>query len=187
FYRETWDGFETKNLICFNMKKINVFWFVVITVLTGACSNSSSTSFSENGISFTCPAGWIVDEKAEIEEGFYVCAEKEGTNDSGMFMVMAFNDRIDPDIYINTYEAELNGQGVFDNLSFSSILPASYGMYEGSGATYTASVMGVDFQGKITMFEVDGRSVCITTQEALEDRRKNNTGFKTIEESFRVE
>jgi len=168
------------------MKKVNALWFVLITVIISACSNSSKTSFSENGISFTCPTGWVIDEKEEIEEGFYVCAEKEGNNDSGMFMVMAFNDLIDPDMYINSYEYELDGQGIFENLTFSPVMPASYGSYSGSAATYTASVMGVDFQGKITMFDVDGRTICITTQEALEDQRKNRNGFKMIEDTFQV-
>ena len=146
------------------------------------------TEFNQHGISFTCPSGWKIDEVSEIEDGcYYVCVEKSGLNSSGIVTIVTMDEGIDLEEWLSIFQGELMAQPIYAQLSIGNAVEGNYGQYETLCVHYTANVLSLPHEGRMHVFAANGKAVCITEQEAVEDKSKNAAGFETIRESLNVE
>jgi hypothetical protein len=154
--------------------------------LLAACSNTPEKPVSKFGISFTCPAGWAVDESEDDAEdvGYYISVEKKGFGASGLFTVVIINAEEDLAENLEHYQEILDSQALYADLKFQPITEDPYGKYQGIHSSYTTNVMTVPHEGHIYVFSDNGKTVCIVEQEATEDKAKNAPGFKTLKETF---
>ena len=147
-----------------------------------------ATEFSQHGISFTCPSGWKIDEVSELEDGcYYVCVEKSGLNSSGIVTIVTMDEGIELEEYLSIFQGELMSQPIYAQLNMGNVFKGNYGEYEALCAYYTANVLSLPFEGRMHAFAANGKAVCITEQEAVEDKSKNAAGFETIRESLKIE
>ncbi|MDR0844319.1 MAG: nitroreductase family protein [Tannerella sp.] len=164
--------------------------FVVIifsAVLLTTCSRPQETPFNQFGLSFTCPAGWKVSDTEDYGNGCYLFVEKTGINTSGVLTVGMVEVEYDElTEYLSVYRELLESQPMFSQLKFEKVTEGSYGNYQGIVTRYTANVLTLAHEGRIAVFSANGKTICIIEQEATEDKNKNKTEFKTIEDSFSV-
>jgi hypothetical protein len=173
------------------MSRKNFVVILLSVLLFGACSESKETPFSQFGISFTCPAGWIVSDSQEYGDGVgcYIAVEKEGISSSGILTIATaeLDDSGDLSTSLSSYQDFIKGQSLYSALKFEGEKETDYGKYKGLSAKYTANIMGLPHEGRMFVFAVDDKVYCVTEQEATEDKKKNEAGFKTLKESLSIE
>lgn len=167
-------------------------WVILFSVwLWGGCSESKETSYSQYGISFTSPAGWIVSDSQEDEDegGCYIVVEKEGINSSGILTIAmkGVDDSDNLASYMSSYQDFIKGQSLYSALKFENVKEDDYGKYKGIVSKYTANIMGLPHEGRMFVFAVGDNVYCVTEQEAAEDKKKDEAGFKALKESLSIE
>ncbi len=164
-----------------------LFVAILFCIATFSCTESPEKKFSKNGISFTCPKGWIITEEEDYNnEGYYLSLEKEGITSSGLLTVTWINDSLDLYSYLEVFQTELKNNVIYKHtdLSFDPSIPGIFNSDTTLSTTYGVSILGVGHRGIIHAFYGKGKTIAILKQEALEDIKSNKIGFSKIEESF---
>lgn len=149
-----------------------------------ACSGSKETPADVYDLSFTCPAGWTVSEQEDYGDSKYLSIEKKGFTSSGIVMITYANEEFELTDYLDIHKESYKEQKIFSNIAFNKVKDAPYGQYEGITTDYKVSVMSVAHVGRMYVFHANGKTICVTEQEAVEDSTKNKAGFNKIRETF---
>ncbi len=178
------------------MKLINYLLLAFILVCTISCNNDStnaaSTStteagkntFNQYGISFSFPADWEVTEAEDMPGGYYISCEKQGLDESGMVIVLAYKEIISQEEAINGYLESVAEEGTWLGLKFQPITASSYGDKPSKASTYTTAVMGVPHNGTVLALDYCGKTILIIEHVADEDAQKSASGFEAIKNTF---
>ena len=170
------------------MKKLIFLLFTILLVIS--CKDSPATTFSKDGVTFTVPSGWEISEEENLDtDGYYLSVEKNGFNASGIVVMTWVVGKQDlRDTYVN-YKKNMYNIPVYSNanLQFRNEADTSYGNKSSFSAPFTASVAGMDHEGRLHFITAADKIFTIMIQGAVEDKSENEKGFKTIADSFVVE
>ena len=164
------------------MKK--VYLILVAICLFLSCTEQKDVDMDIYGISFTCPAGWKITKTLDLETAWLVVIQKKGFSSSGLVTMSFTENDFELDELLAFYQEELAQQRTFKNIAFQPVEAAYYGKYQGISSSFTVSVLGLEHQGKIYVFEENGITMSIVHQEAVEDYKKNLSGFEIIKNSL---
>ncbi|MBC7773921.1 MAG: hypothetical protein H7246_00675 [Phycisphaerae bacterium] len=160
--------------------------FLTISILTG-CQESPETKFEKNGISFTSPTGWkITDDENLDNQGYYLSIEKDGLNSSGLLIITWINDSLDLNEWLEKFIDKLENNIIYKNSNLTFETPASseFNTIRSLSVSFDFNISGVKHEGIIHVFYGKDKTIAILKQEAIEDKKKNISGFDTIEQSF---
>lgn len=163
------------------MKKNIILCLIAITL---SCSGSKETPAYVYDLSFTCPAGWNVTEKNDYGDSKYISIEKNGLSESGLVMITYTDEEFELPEYMEIYRDLFKEQKVMSGIVFDEIKMDYYGQYEGLVCDYTVSIMSIPHEGRFYTFYANGKTVCVTEQEAVEDKVTNKDGFEKIKETL---
>jgi len=181
------------------MKKLLLLFFVFC--LISACKKNaeskvdsnveSNTSLSDdskvdrNSFAFKCPEDWKVTEEELLDEGvYYLSVEKNGFDSSGLMSITTFNYSLDLNELIFMNAEEIRNNTLLNNLNFDSIIDNQFNNINSRSSKFNFNAMGVNHEGVIHAFNSDNYTYVILKQEAIEDNKTNEEGFRVIEKSF---
>lgn len=163
----------------------------LLALLMASCKeNKPEQIFSDDGVSFTYPGNWIISEQEVFENGVhYMAIEKDGFSSSGIVSLSWSNDSLDLMNWLNLIESSMLEETVYQNsgIKFVGPIVMEYNKNSTISKTFTMSVLTVKHQGVIHIFHVNGKTISVFRQEAIEDIEKNREGFELIEKSFDVQ
>lgn len=168
------------------MRKIHVVLLCVFTIVLSGCFKSAEYSVESNGIAFTCPSGWEVSDTEDYGGTYTLTIEKNGFSESGLVSILWLEEEADPMYYLELMQEILN-EDPLANFTHQKTIESKYGNYDVTIAEYTMKCLNVPHQGRIIVFSDNGKTVCLVEQGANEDKKKNASGFKQIEESFSLD
>jgi hypothetical protein len=171
------------------MKPIITPLLFLFTIIFFSCKESPETTFSKEGIFFTCPQGWSVTDEDSLDGlGYNISVEKDGFNSSALFTILRIDGFVVLDDWLNNYRDELNDNIIYRNanLRFGAIRSAEFNGVECKKIDFTASILGLKHSGSICAFHTQSSSMSILKQEADEDHGQNKDGFQLIEDSFKT-
>lgn len=163
------------------MKKILILCFIATTL---SCSGSKDIPVGVFDLFFTCPAEWKVTEKEDYGDSKYICIEKDGLNESGLVMITYSDEEFELPEYMDIYRDLFKEQMALSETVFDEIKMDYYGQHKSLVCDYTVSIMSIPHEGRFYAFHANGKTVCITEQEATEDKDKNKYGFEKIKETL---
>ncbi|MDR1459795.1 MAG: hypothetical protein LBI60_06245 [Bacteroidales bacterium] len=171
-----------------HIRKISIL-IACLALILGACGikeKGNDTPVEYYNVSFVCPAGWEVSDSNDYGASQSITVEKIGSDASGICIITLIDAESELDSYLQNFIDATKEQEVYSNLKFTDTKKVAYGQYEGLVAEYTASVLSLPHEGYIYVFHANGRSVCVLLQEATEDIKINESGFKKLRESFTI-
>lgn len=163
------------------MKKILILCFIATTL---SCSGSKDIPVGVFDLFFTCPAEWKVTEKEDYGDSKYISIEKSGLSESGLVMITYTDEELELLEYLDIYRDSFREQKTLSGVVFGEVKMDHYGQYKGVVCEYTVSIMSIPHEGRFYVFHANGKTVCITEQEATEDKEKNIYGFEKIKETL---
>jgi hypothetical protein len=165
------------------MKK---FFATLIIVFFVSCAQSTEKNYRKNGVSFTVPAGWSIEEESFSDASGFISCEKNGLNASGLLMIGWINRLIDLERM-----AQIERDSVHDKFSalhvaaeFVPSVKTQFGKYKGIKTGYTFTLVNLPHRGTVYIFNAGKRTYAITIQEALEDEQSNADGLALIAKTF---
>lgn len=163
---------------------MKAYFIFCLSVLLLSCSSSKETPTEIYDLSFTCPAGWSISEQEDYGSSKYISIEKSGISSSGIAMITYADEDVELVDFLDIYKESLAGQKVLSDIKFKEAKETSYGQYAGLVCEYTVSILSVAHEGRLYVFHANGKTACITEQEATEDKAKNKDGFEKIKETL---
>ncbi|MGB3606734.1 hypothetical protein [Psychroserpens sp.] len=169
----------------------NLLLFCVCLQLFLSCKTETSSNktgvFEHEQFTFEYAPDWSITDEDPMEEGlFFVSIEKNGFDSSGLLALTTITDELDLDEAIALNLEQLATNPVVNDLDYESIMDASYNNNEARKINFTFSTLGIKHQGSILAFNKNDKGFILLKQEALEDIKHNDAGFKIIESSFTV-
>ena len=168
--------------------------FLIFTCIILSCNESPETKFVKDGVSLICPQGWIISDLDDLDgTGYYLEIEKEGWNSSGLVIITWVynynNDNFNYEEYLNIYKEAFQEQYILDfgDIAFSNYYNNTFNNFSTMSTNYTMSILDVDHEGAIHVFQTGNKNFCIIIQEAIEDKSKNKIGFEIIRNNFKSE
>lgn len=168
--------------------KNSLVWAFSVFILF-ACKEPEKNTFTEHGVSFTIPEGWVITQSESINDtlGFFLTCEKKGMNESGMFTLSWVNQEVSKEEFLMLLKKQLSQNSFYKNtgILFNEIQPIkNLGHFQVSSTGFMTQLSGLKHSGKIVCFNCKGRTLGLIFQTALEDEEKNNVGFEEIQKSF---
>ena len=163
-----------------------ILTFCLLSIALSCTATSKETPAEVYDASFTCPAGWTVSEQEDYGDSKYLSIEKSGLNSSGLIMVTYSDEHIELTDYLDIYRESFSNQTLLSNIQFEKEKEATYGQHKGLVCEYTFSIMSVEHEGRLYVFHSNGKSVCVTEQEAIEDKAENKAGFEKVKETLTI-
>ena len=168
----------------------NVLLLTILFLAVSSCEEPKQTKFDKMGVSFTCPKGWSITDQESIEgQGYYLAAEKDGFTSSGLVTFSWIDGEFNLNEWLKVNKETLGENFVMQNadIKFGDVEYDKYNGIQTLSMTFTASLLGVDHEGKLQVFHKSNKTFATLSQGAIEDRSENKDGFAGIEGSFKVE
>ena len=167
------------------------FLLLLSVFVVTSCTPTPELQFNKQGISFTYPSGWnIVDEEARDDMSYYISCEKSGIDESGIVVLIWYQDSIDLEDFLTVYL-----EGIYDEVVAESgsdmqkdaIQTIPFGNFVAQSLQFRYELYGLDYEGAIYAFYGCEKTFLIVKQEAIIDRKTNHEGFVRIEETLACE
>ncbi len=168
------------------MKKI---CFLVLIVLA-SCAKPEPVKFNHQGVSFTVPGDWKIEDQKQItENAYYLSVQKKGLNSSGLFTLTWVDGDLDLAENIQTYKDEMNGESTYQssNLQFGPEKPTKFAGHEALSIDFTATILTVKHKGTVHCFHANDKTYSVLIQEAEEDESDNKEGYEMFEKTLRIQ
>lgn len=171
------------------MKILSIPILGVLSFFLISCNHTSpSYTYSNSGLSFTCPQGWMVSDEEEFEGGtYYLSVEKQGFDSSGILTITMLDNYIDLVELSTIMEDELKANIIYEysNLSVGEPYWDYFAGNEAYTVPFTSNILGVKHTGYLFSFYSENKTYSIFRQEADEDSFKNAEGFMIMEDTFK--
>ena len=142
-------------------------------------------SYNKEGISFNYPGNWrISDDERRDEITYYVCCEKKGLEESGVFIITMITDSIELEDLLEEYKAEMEVNSIYGRLKFGENKEGKLNTFTTLSCKYSFRTLTIDHVGTMHGFYSCNKTFFVMIQEAEEDHKKNIDGFSMIESSF---
>ena len=161
---------------------------VFLIILCSCGTDKTGGDFSKDGVSFTYPSGWNIEEQNDIDgAGYYLSVNKSGFNTSGVLTLTWIERKLDEDTYLEIIQEGFNEEEVLSDLEFQSAKEDDFNGIPALSCNYTFNTLGIEHQGIVYVFLKGERTYSVIEQEAVYDVSKNKEGFDTIESTFKLE
>lgn len=169
------------------MKK-NIYILFTLILIFG-CKDSEQTYYENNGVRFTCPNGWKIEDKDEGEDYFFVTMQKDGLTSSGTIRVSCIYDSIDNKSLIQELQNNFKSNTIYKDLEiqFDSISTYKYNNIDCIQTPFKFDWWGDIDQGKYMIFNGRNKTIAVLIQEAAKHHDINKFDFKLFEESFFID
>lgn len=160
-----------------------------LLLLVGSCdTHKKDWKFSKDAVSFTGSGDWYINKANKLAggNGYYVSVRKSGWGSSGLFIITWINVEADKVLYMSNMEKNFKSKKILNDVVFDPIVEEEFAGNKGISSTFRLSSIGVKHQGKIYIFSKDGKTYCVTMQEALKDINENEEGYSLINSTIRI-
>jgi len=162
---------------------LSLFAFMALLI---SCQNSAPTVFNKNGVSFSYPSDWAISDEEAFDAGYYVSIDRDGFSSSGLVTLTWVDQILDLNDHLEFYKNEFRENAIYKNsdLTFNEKKETEFNGIPALAVSYTVTILTVKHEGKMYAFNDDNRTYLVVKQGATDDRAQNESGFKSIEETF---